>query len=351
MYRPMLRWKRGEQTALAKIADEDKGVVWPVLTIAGHAYDPLGGDGVDPAFDARIAQDAARLRDAWTGHKVAVDLSAVDPEAKCDGHLHPIKSFFGALDGAVDARPVLRPRGDSRLVEAVAGLGVPPTFRLTPDDLGLPDTEKVLRGHLAACRVAPGDCDAVVDLGHGATAGRTLITARGALSILPFMEEWASVTLAAGSFPENLAQFSPGAHVVRRIEWDVWRAVDAAIPDQILYGDYATLHPLPVEEALDPRTMNPSASVRYTREDTWLVLRGEGTRNPRGRGFAQFRDHAETLVRRPEYRGEAFSFGDARIARIARGEEKPGNFETWVTIGVNHHIAEVVGQLATLSST
>lgn len=116
----------------------------------------------------------------------------------------------------------------------------------------------------------------------------------------------------------------------------------------VSYGDYATIHPIPVEEGLDPRTMNPTASVRYTFEDTWILLRGQGTRTRGGQGFAQFLGHADTIVAMPQYRGEPFSFGDGKIMRIHRRAEGQGNLETWVTIGVNHHIAEIAGQLAIL---
>lgn len=346
-YRPLLRWKRGEQNALANLTAAHKREVRPLLTLTGHSYDPPEGHSVDAAFDARILQDAQRLSAAWAGYRASIDLGSVDPEAECENGQHPLTVFFGAVEDTVDARPVLRASSDARFVDAVAEIGVSPTFRLTPDDLADPNIADLLRDQLETCELSPNSCDVVVDLGYIAAVGRSVLTARGALAALPFSADWESVTLASGSFPENLTQFAVGAHTVERVEWEVWQSLSNSGGRSISYGDYTTIHPNPVEEGLDPRTMNPSASVRYTYEDTWLLLRGEGTRNPGGRGFAQFQDHANNLVRRPEYRGEAFSFGDERIARIAREEDRPGNLETWITIGVNHHIAEIVGQLAT----
>lgn len=347
-YRPLLRWKRGEQTALANLDEAHKREVQPLLVIKGHSYDPPQGQSNDPAFDTRIVQDADRLRGAWAGHRVAIDFGNVDPDAECSGGEPPIARFFAVLNGEVEATPVLRPSSDGRLVQTVARLNLVPTFRLTPDDLAASDIEATLRGQMESCNVQPRDCDIVVDLGYIATAGRSLITARGGLQALPFLQEWSSVTLASGSFPENLSEYLVGAHLVERIEWNVWLAVKEGVGRQVNYGDYTTIHPNPVEEGLDPRTMNPSASVRYTHEGNWLLLRGEGTRNRGGRGFAQFQDHANRLILCPEYRGQHFSAGDERIARIARGDDGAGNLETWVTIGVNHHIAEIAGQLASL---
>lgn len=348
LYRPLLRWKRGEQTAATNLSTTNKEAVLPVITLSGHAYNPLPGLTTDPAFDARIVQDAERLKVAWTGYRASVDFNTIDPEAVCQGSVPPVRVFFDILNGEVDARPVLRFDSDQSLVDAVADLDAPPTFRLTPDDLAEPSISSVIQGQLDVCGVSPSDCDLVIDMGYIATTGRSTITAQGALSAMPFLEDWESVTLAAGSFPENLSQHAVGIHTIRRIEWDVWSAARADSEIEVLYGDYTTIHPIPVEDGLDPRTMNPSASARYTRGGNWLLLRGEGTRNPGGPGFSQFLNHADTIFARPEYRGEPFSFGDGKIARIHRRQDSAGNLETWVTIGVNHHIAEIVDQLANL---
>jgi hypothetical protein len=211
-----------------------------------------------------------------------------------------------------------------------------------------PNIEVAIREMLDQCNVNPGDADLVVDMGYIDTTGRSIITARGALAIVPFAADWLALTLVAGSFPENLTGFPVGIHVLERHEWAVWLANRNVAGRRVIYGDFATIHPVTLEEDLDPRTMNPSASVRYTHEGAWTLLRGQGTRTRGGPGFAQFENHADTLVAMPQYRGEHFSFGDGRIMRIHRRDERPGNLETWVTIGVNHHISEIVDQIATL---
>lgn len=346
-YRPLLRWKRGEQTALANLADVQKARISPLLTISGHIYNPAPGQAVDPAFDARIVQDAERLALAWRGRRAAIDFQAVEPDAECNGGLHPLSQFSEAVNGNVTLSPVIRPDSDSRLIKATEELGSPPTFRLSPDDLALPDIAATLEHLIERCQTAPDKCDVVVDLGYVISPGRAVFTASGALAALPFMRDWASVTLACGSFPANLSSFSVGSHILERAEWALWQNMRRDLRP-VVFGDYTTIHPSPVEEALDPRTMNPSASVRYTSGDKWLLLRGEGTRNRGGLGFAQFQHHAASLVRHPEFRGEDFSYGDTKIGRIARGEDNHGSLETWVTIGVNHHIAETVDQLSNL---
>jgi hypothetical protein len=355
IYTPILRFKRGEQTALTNLSDAHKAATKPLLNIASHDFNPPPGGDTDGTFDQRISQDADRLNSAWTGHTAAVDLGDIDPEARCTGGVHPVRHFFNQVataDNRAIASPVLRFESDDDYVAAVASIcadyNVSPVFRMTPDDLAERDIEDVVRAMLDTCDVRAADADFVVDMGYIETIGRSIITARGALGVVPFAADWASLSLVAGSFPENLSGFIVGTHSVERHEWAVWLANRAAAGREISYGDYATIHPIPVEDGLDPRTMNPTASVRYTFEDTWLLLRGQGTRTRGGPGFSQFLTHADNIVTMPQYRGPAFSFGDAKIMRIHHREEGQGNLETWVTIGVNHHIAEIVGQLATL---
>jgi hypothetical protein len=354
-YRPILRFKRGEQTALTNLSAAHKMATKPILNIASHTFNPPPGADTDGAFDQRIAQDADRLNAAWAGYAAAVDLGDIDPDARCAMGIHPVRHFFDQISTGAErtlASPVLRLGNDDNYVAAVASVcadhGLNPVFRMTPDDLAEPDIADVVRDLLDECGVQAAHADFVVDLGYVSTAGRSVITARGALAAVPFAADWASLALVAGSFPENLSGFAVGTHILERHEWAVWLANRSVAGREVSYGDYATIHPIPVDEGLDPRTMNPTASVRYTHEDTWILLRGHGTRTRGGQGFAQFLGHADTIVAMPQYRGEFFSFGDGRIMRIHRRAEGQGNLETWITIGVNHHVAEIVGQLATL---
>lgn len=356
VYRPILRFKRGEQSALLKLSASQKAATIPLLNLASHDFNPpLGGD-TDGTFDQRISQDADRLNSVWSGYRVAVDLGDINSEARCAGGLHPVRYFFDRLaskDDQAIANPVLRLESDSDYVSAVSSVcsdyGLTPVFRMTPDDLAESDIKDTVKSMLDECQVSANSTDFVVDMGYIATAGRSIITARGALAAVPFAADWANLVLVAGSFPENLSRFAVGTHIVERHEWAVWLANRTTADRDISYGDYATIHPVPVEEGLDPRTMNPTVSVRYTFENNWILLRGQGTRTRGGQGFAQFLSHADAVVAMREYRGEQFSFGDSKIMRVHKRLETQGNLETWITIGVNHHIAEIVDQLANLS--
>ena len=91
--------------------------------------------------------------------------------------------------------------------------------------------------------------------------------------------------------------------------------------------------------------LNPSASIRYTSDEHWVVMRGEGLRNKGGTGHVQYPANAELLTLRPEYCGQYFSFGDNYIYEISLNKGKTGNPRTWVTAGVNHHLTFAVRQI------
>jgi hypothetical protein len=51
------------------------------------------------------------------------------------------------------------------------------------------------------------------------------------------------------------------------------------------------------------------------------------------------------------FRGAAFSYGDAYIAEKGKDiqSKKTGNATNWLTVGINHHLANTVDQIANLS--
>jgi hypothetical protein len=117
------------------------------------------------------------------------------------------------------------------------------------------------------------------------------------------------------------------------------------VPRQANYGDYTIqygMFPKPLNDA------NFSASIRYTADDYWVIMRGESVRNKRGPGFAQWPANAQLLCERSEFCGASFSYGDEYIARMSRQTKNPGSATTWLCAGINHHLTFVVRQIDNL---
>lgn len=356
IYRPILRFKRGELNALRNLPDKIKANVMPLFNIR-PIFNPLNDNGIDRAFDQRIEQDASSINSIWNGYSLAVDLNDIAGDARCAKGIHPVRYFFDHIMAAkekADVWAVLRLESDDDYIAAVASVctdyNTHIVFRMTPDDLATQNIDKIVAQMLKQCSANIQQTDFIVDMGYIDTTGRSIITARGSLSAVPFASNWRSLVLVAGSFPENLSNFVIGVHSLARHEWSVWLANQKSVGRDVEYGDYATIHPIPVDENLDPKTMNPTASVRYTFEDTWILIRGQGIRTKDGPGFSQFFNHADTIVNMPQYRGKSFSYGDAKIDNIHARSQQQGNLETWITIGVNHHIEEIVYQFSSLPS-
>ena len=66
-----------------------------------------------------------------------------------------------------------------------------------------------------------------------------------------------------------------------------------------------------------PPGCNASASIRYTTDEDWIIMRGEGVRNEGGPGHEGFLGNAMLLVERVEFRGAKYSYGDAYIHRMS----------------------------------
>jgi hypothetical protein len=173
----------------------------------------------------------------------------------------------------------------------------------------------------------------------------TLLAAVPALvAQIPYLAKWRSFVITATSFPESLVGLPPlQVSSVPRIEWQLWEAIIPPVRNLRLpaFGDYGISHVQPSE--VDPRIMRPSASIRYTTDEAWLVLKG---RNLRDYGYDQFHDVCRFLVGRPEYRGVCFSWGDTYIDDCSGGRVGTGNLSRCRKVGTYHHVQFLVNQLS-----
>jgi hypothetical protein len=337
VYRPILRARRGELTALCHVDPSIAARITPVLEPAATAKGP-----------ARDTDDLARLihetRPATPA--IAVDLGHLpDP----DDHLRsPILDLAEDLAGRdTTMLPVVRAfDSDRRLIEhglaarMHAGRAV---VRFRPR-LDAPDAatatrtcERIWRGTgLGADR-----CDLLVDLADVGCGARAAHVEEHARRIVRWARRhpWRSVTLASGAMPPDLDGL-PTDEAVRLWRWDalLWRRV--AGPG-IGYGDYGVTSPT----RRDGIHHRPLPTVRYTADDAWWIYRWAR----RGaRSDDRFADLCRTLVGSAHWpaEGARFSWGDAEIARRARCGRGAGTPSSWTAWATSHHLAHVVAELA-----
>jgi hypothetical protein len=163
---------------------------------------------------------------------------------------------------------------------------------------------------------------------------------------IPHLSEWRTFTILGTSFPSSMGKLTKGINIVKRMEWQVYLAIlsgEVKLPRIPTFGDYCIGHPSVLEG--DMRKLKPSATIRYTIGQDWLIIKGTQVRKNR----AQYYAHSETLLKSGHFFGPNFSAADSRIAECANRIGTPGDPCLWRQLGTNHHIEKVVSDFASLS--
>jgi T4 beta protein len=162
-------------------------------------------------------------------------------------------------------------------------------------------------------------------------------------------QECASITVLAGSTPARRTNYE--THTRVRTEVQLWRAIQAGCGRSLRYGDYGVVHPVPVIP--QGRPTNPNPYIHYTVPDATLSIarripgRGRGSA-PRGASSQYFREVADELVRRPEFAGVDFSWGDRTLHSCRTRPAMPiGSSTKWVSLATSHHLAHLSKNLDT----
>jgi hypothetical protein len=89
--------------------------------------------------------------------------------------------------------------------------------------------------------------------------------------------------------------------------------------------------------------MQVSATIRYTLDEHWLLVKGESTRATSA--SVQFPDLATRLVYghlKSHFAGATHCVGCTGIKQAADGAPKFGSAEVWRRIGTIHHVSTVM---------
>jgi len=267
---------------------------------------------------------------------------------------HPVEFVVEAFESQkIPAIPVTGLARDLKFQYAVKsvvdsfGRGV--CIRITKDDLldmeTLKKAIKALRDHVG---VSKEEVDIVLDFNHirGTTTKQFASDLLVQLANFPHLNKWRTVTIMATSMPANLSQFSAdSANSIARVEWQAYKVLRQLNLSRIpSFGDYNITHPAFLN--VDPRVINIGASIKYTTSKEFLIHKGKSIK---GNGFDQMINLCKEVISHPEYKGRTFSLGDQYIEDCSKKVASTGNKETWVTVGVNHHLTQVIHDLSILA--
>jgi hypothetical protein len=329
MYRPILRPRRGELTAL-------------------HHLDAASADRVTPIFEWEPGADLVRL---IRQHRPPTRAIAADLGAVAD-HADPLESpaldlAEGLADLGVPLVPVVRPY-DSRRRLAEHGLAARmhlrrAILRLQPhvDATNPAEADAVTSRVLTGTGLEAERFDLLIDLAETACVAHADTVEERARRVVRWARArpWRSVSVASGAMPPNLDDLPTDRPVaVGRLDARVW---DRLREPGVGYADYGVTSPVRRRGVQFHRQL---PTLRYTAERDWWIYRWA---RRGGRSDDRCHDLCRTLVGSPQWpaEGARFSWGDAEIARRARTARGAGSSTGWIAWSTSHHIAHVLRTL------
>ncbi|MBN1867784.1 beta family protein [Candidatus Sumerlaeota bacterium] len=346
-YVPCLRWKQGEYQAILRLSDAAKDFITPLIEVPGIGFD-FDSRKQNKVIDDHLAPFAQRVKTKWQRRPLFVDMKLIGLSEQMAGGQHPVRFVFDELRAQkCIAAPVTGIDRDTRYQQAVKQAvsadqrGV--CLRVSLVEAEKPALKNSIDTLLGQIRLQADGCDFVLDLGapnfEPVEGFAGLVTAT--IRKLPYLSQWRTFALIGTSFPSSMGEIKESPAIVPRSEWLLYKRVFAGLLKAGIrvptFGDYGINHPADVPE-LDWRLVKPYATIRYTINDNWLIVRG---RNVRDHGFEQYRDHCRTVKESPHFSPRGLSYGDNYIANCATGSASTGNLSTWRMVGTNHHIEKV----------
>ena len=342
-YVPVLKAKRGEKTALRRMSPNVRARMTPLLEVVARTEKDLAAH-LDTVF-----KDLAESVSLYS--RCFLDVRELAPE----GSVAALEVFQRATNAGIVFTPVT---GVSRTADVAASLAHRRSglaLRLTRDEFEKGDLAIRIQSFLGSHGLAANDIDLIIDLGSVddlIVDGVAALT-EAFMADVPQLKQWRTLTVSACAFPLSMGIVERHSHdFVERTDWMAWRdhlhARRSNVPRLPAFSDCAIQHPRGVE-GFNPRIMQVSASIRYTLNEQWLLVKGEGTRSTPP--SLQFPVLATRLVYghlKTHFAGPGHCVGCFSIKEAADGVLGYGSAEAWRRIGTVHHMSTVMQGLGSL---
>jgi hypothetical protein len=352
LYIPILKWRQGEYQALSRLTPEVANKILPLVEIPPIEWDFELGK-LAKTLDDHLKRFSHRVIAKWGQRPILVDLHLLgSSDIMADGR-HAATYIFTELrkEGAT-AVPVSgigrKPNYQQAVADIIAHDQRGVCLRVSLEDLSNADIEQRLNALMMQFEVQPSDVSLVIDLGAPAFEPISVFcnAIRAAISQISLRENARTFCISGTAFPESMSSLQNGLQRIPRSEWTLFKQyiASASLDERLpIFGDYGIAHPsLP---SGDMRILKPSATIRYTTDKSWIVVKGA---NVRDNGFGQYLGLCKSLVADKDFMGTTYSAGDKYIRECSSGKTSFGNLSTWRWIGTNHHVTRVVNDLATL---
>jgi len=353
-YVPILRWKLAEKTALAQLYKHDSTCLTPLVELVPENFirkDAKSGKITKLSTNEVINKVVGQLAKYWGERPFFIDLWLLSPDTLTQGSSHFL-AMLGQYASILKLSliPVTGIARDGTYQSAVHTVlrthNHGACLRLSLEDIKRPTLAEDINTLLTFLELSPELVDLIVDF---QITDQSAPTFNALCRLIPNINRWRNFIVASGAFPEDLSGLQKNdIHRIGRTDWISWRdqvATKPPIPRIPIYSDYTIQHALYLKRI---GRAHYSASIRYTGEDYWIIMRGEDVFKRDGLGFEQWPAQAILLCDLPEYCQETFSEGDEYIKQMSLQRKKTGNIVTWLRAGFNHHMTFVARQLASL---
>lgn len=353
-YVPVLRWRRAEMKALSELDRLVKSDLTPLVELFPKRFEPqlrvLNGKKIRIARRVSnvITTIVSEIGQFWGKAPFFLDFCHCNPNMKADGK-HSL-ALFAELSKSIGIVPIpvvglFRSQQDIVACKyVIERLSSGACVRVLSSDIEHQDFETQIDKMVKYLNLPVNKIDIIVD--NKIISGNSLRLQTVYNKLSP-INSWRTFILLGGAFPIDLTKYQVGTHLIDRNDYNFWLHQKDEIKSNRVptFGDYTIQHPF-LNDRL-PEIPNPSASIRYTSSNHWIVMRGTAIQKA---GCEQFPAHAEMLCCHEEYCGANFSSGDDYISRkrMSLNPDKTGSVETWLQAGINHHLTFVVRQLASL---
>lgn len=358
-YVPILRWRASEKGALQKLESQDKTIITPLIELTMPQPDEEGNkspaDLLKESINTllqNVPRIASQLLKYWGRDRFFLDVQLVDGSIRAKilrKILDDGKQLDVLMAPVVTIIPVVGFASDVQTRQIAVDFA-----KETGHGLCLRITESNFNETLASDMEAfvsmngldVKNVDLLVDFKIvGERTSSDFLSRR--INMIPRIQQWRTFIVASGAFPPDLSQFEKhNQYEISRLDWVLWCRLLNSLKRRPSFADYTIQHPIYLPRS---SASNPSASIRYTLEDHWVIVRGEGLRNPKGAGFRQYPALAQILVKQKDvFKDESFSFGDSYIAEKGKdiNTKNTGNPKTWLEAGINHHLTLAARQVA-----
>jgi len=357
-YVPCLRWKQGEYQAISQLPPSSKRMLMPLIEVPEFGRPEHGWDhetaSKTKTIDKHLALFAKRVYKKWNDLPCFVDLSLISSAQRMENGVHPISFIFKELGGLLgcQAIPVTGLNRDDKYQQEIKAASARDKngicLRITIEQAKKKTIKNEIDSLLSTLKIQHTDCDLIVDLGapiNFLPLNGFAMAIQGIVSKLPYLNDWRSFTILGTSFPETMGSIKKEEEIIPRYEWQLYKRLvnDFRLAGLRLptFGDYAINHPKVIER--DPRTLNPSATIRYTIDDGWYIVKGK---NIRDYGREQYRKLSRKVLDSSYYCGPTFSWGDDYINQWGTGKRSKTSLTMWRQVGTNHHIVKVIQEIA-----